>query len=197
MTHAVVLSLRAGTYSKGVCEDDEGASGYCTKKTRTETDGLSYTGNDAESCQDLIEREGESVDHQMLFDNCCLCGRAATSATSCSFCQAGKYNDQSTGTSSCASCASQSFHTCTKAADCEYEGCVHPERPARASADTTRCFTSSDYEIKGSNHDKDGNLLVAWRCYATPKDDPGDLWLCPAKDKVCLLLLPPVLSTLI
>ena len=129
---------------------------------------------------------------------CSSCAMAANQCDlTCSFCQAGKYNDQSTGTSSCASCASQSFHTCTKAADCEYEGCVHPERPARASADTTRCFTSSDYEIKGSNHDKDGNLLVAWRCYATPKDDPGDLWLCPAKDKVCLLLLPPVLSTLI
>ena len=193
MTHAV-LSRGAGTYSKATCKDDEGTSGFCTKKTKTEVccPSWSYSGDDAATCDDLITRDGNDVDIPDLVEKCCLCGRAATGATSCSFCQAGKYNDKSTGTSSCTSCDSQSFHACTSATDCEYEGCVHPDTPAKASADNTKCFASSDNEVTRAD-----NPLFAQRCYAVSKDDPSNFWLCPAKDKVTwtMLLFRPLLAS--
>ena len=123
-----------------------------------------------------------------------MCGRPATAATSCSFCQAGKYNSENTGTSSCASCVDDSFQACTTKKDCEYGGCVHPDTPVKASDTNTKCFSSSDLDGRNDN-DKEGNPLAAKRCYAVKAEDENDFFLCPAKDKVilcsrvCILLL--------
>ena len=119
----------------------------------------------------------------MLIESCCLCGRPATAATSCSFCQAGKYNSDNTGTSSCTSCVDKTFQTCTSSKDCEYEGCVHPDTPVKAKDTNTKCFSTSEVE-SGNDNDNEGNPLAAKRCYAVKAEDENDFFLCPAKDKV-------------
>jgi hypothetical protein len=188
------IAFYTGTYSKGVCTDDETdqPKGVCSKMTVPATENGEYTGDDAKSCQDLLGRM-PGIPNQMVQNalaSCCLCGRPATGATTCSFCQAGKYNDQTQGSSSCTSCVDQSWHSCTAASDCEYEGCVHPDTPLKATADNTRCFTSSDPQVQNGNTDKDGNAITAGKCYAL-RMDGVEAWLCPAKDKVrepCLLV---------
>ena len=150
-----------------------------------------YTGDDAESCQELLgSHHSDPSGIADLLDWCCLCGRPATGATSCSFCQAGKYNDRTEGMSSCTSCVDQSWQACTAASDCEYEGCVHPDTPVKAVADNTRCFTSSDHFVQNGDNDKDGNAITAGKCYALRKEGDSyytenEPWLCPAKEKVC------------
>ena len=112
-------------------------------------------------------------------------GRESTAATTCTFCQAGKFNEQ-IGASTCKQCTFAKNQTCSSSADCAYDGCVHPDNPVKALADeSVKCFASGDYEVQnGYGYDLSGYQVVAGQCYATPQGDTYEFASCPSKDAI-------------
>jgi hypothetical protein len=97
-------------------------------------------------------------------------GKPTTAATTCTFCQEGKFNDKETGVSACAQCTFAKSQTCQIDADCVYDDCRHPEAPIKAVAGTTvQCLQIGE------------NLEVASQCYAVSQ---GLYAACPAKDAI-------------
>jgi hypothetical protein len=89
--------------------------GACTKKKDGETE--------ATHCNDLLDKYDPTsfpFPYSVLAQKCCLCGRVATAAATCTFCEAGKFNKDSR-VSSCASCASFVGQPCKTSKDCEYD----------------------------------------------------------------------------
>ena len=114
-------------------------------------------------------------------------GKASTAATTCTFCQAGKFS-VSPGESTCVQCTFAKNQTCSSSADCAYDGCVHPNNPLKALADqSVKCF-ANDEDVandEGQNfQDLNGYQVVAGQCYALPEGDTDSYASCPSKDAI-------------